>query len=286
MTFNKRIITEFVTGSHLYGMATPNSDLDLRGVCLEDEVDIYGLGSFEQFEDPVGDRVIYGLRNFFKLARDSNPNIIEFFFVKENRIENARMQRLWTYIQSQKYFFISRRVTKTFAGYVTSQRKRMDTHYRWMMGNPPVKPKPEDYGQYYKDGTPKWSNPNLKSQYENLLKDYQSYETWETNRNKTRHDTEKKYGYDTKHGSHIFRLLEEVDELHHYGTITFPRPDAENLKYIRNGGVSYEQLNKLIDAKIDYINNVAHPNSVLPEKHNQEAIEDLLINIYRMELRR
>lgn len=286
--FDKRIIAEFVTGSRLYGMATADSDIDRRGVCLEDEIDIYGLTPFDKpYEDKDSDRVIYSLKQFADLARDSNPSIIELFYMTDNLVESARMQNIWSKIRAYRHAFISRKVTKTFVGYVISQRKRMDTHYKWMRGKAPVKPVPEDYGMIYDvDGSPRWTDTLLKNKYDNHLKDYQSYATWIENRNPERHETEVAFGFDTKHGSHIVRLLEEVDELHQYGTITFPRPEAGLLRDIRKGAWSYDQLIDWMEKKIQHIEMVADPSSCLNHKPNDKQINQLLIDIYRQELRR
>lgn len=281
---NKRIIFECITGSHLYGMATPESDVDMRGVCLEGEIDIYGLGNFEQFEQKFPDRVIYGLQKFARLAAGSNPNIVELLFVNDNIVTDEKSASIWKQIQYNRFKFISKKVTQTFVGYVKSQRKRMDTHHRWMTDRAPVRPHPEAFGLMTINGVSEWTNNNLKQAYENKLKEYQDYTKWLENRNDKRHELEKRFGFDTKHGSHIVRLLEQVDELHTYGTITFPRPEAHLLKAIRTGGWSYDFLINHMEKKIQYIDSISHPASVLPETEDTNAINELLIDIYRRNL--
>lgn len=284
--FNKRIIFEAVVGSQLYGIATPTSDIDYRGVCIEDAQDIYGLTPMSKpYEDDAQDRTIYGLKQFAELALGSNPNIVEMFFADKNIVINPQDRRVWNMILEHQFDFISKKVTKTFIGYVVSQRKRMDTHHDWMTGKPPVKPVPEDYGMIYdSDGTPRWTDNNAHQAYDNRLKDYQSYATWLANRNEKRHKLEKDYGYDTKHGSHIVRLLAQVKELHLTGMITFPRPEARLLLNIRNGGWTYNYLIDWMTSEIDTIENFIHPKSVLPEKPNPALVDRLLMDIYQKEL--
>lgn len=283
---NKRIIFQAVVGSQLYGMATPESDVDIRGVCLENALEIYGLNPMDKpYEDDKHDTTIYGLKQFAKLALGSNPNIVEMFFAKNDCI-NPQDRRIWDLIRDNRLAFISRKVTETFIGYVISQRKRMDTHHDWMTGKPPVKPMPENYGLEIDDdgGAPHWANPYLKNEYDNLLKDYQSYETWKTNRNKKRHQLEVDYGYDTKHASHIVRLLEQVEELHETGVITFPRPEAKLLLEIRKGAWSYDKLIDWMTAKITHIKTVVDPKSVLEIKPKPALVDRLLMDIYMKEL--
>ena len=66
-------------GSRLYGTQRPDSDWDERGVCLMPPEALIGLQGFEQIQGP-GDRVIYGLTKFFKLALGCNPNILDILF--------------------------------------------------------------------------------------------------------------------------------------------------------------------------------------------------------------
>jgi len=70
-------ILEVVTGSHGYGLASPQSDLDLRGICMLPAEYLLGLQRFEQGMGPGEDQVTYALPKFVALALDANPNILE-----------------------------------------------------------------------------------------------------------------------------------------------------------------------------------------------------------------
>jgi len=76
---------------------------------------------------------------------------------------------------------------------------------------------------------------------------FNQYQNWKRNRNPTRAVLEEKFGFDTKHGAHLVRLISEADELLNTGFITFPRPDAEYLLEIRNGKYKYEELEDIIE---------------------------------------
>ena len=54
-----RIILLGLGGSHAYGTNNENSDVDFRGITLNQPSDMLGLTEFEQFEDRVTDTVIY-----------------------------------------------------------------------------------------------------------------------------------------------------------------------------------------------------------------------------------
>lgn len=135
----ERTILLVTHGSHAYGMATPTSDLDIKGVAIPPRAYFTGfLQSFEQAEvrDPV-DMVIYDVRKFFKLAADCNPNIIEVLFVDEADVRH--ITPLGAQLREARHRFLSRKARHTFSGYAMAQLKRIETHRRWLL-EPPAAP--------------------------------------------------------------------------------------------------------------------------------------------------
>ncbi len=62
-------IHSIVAGSRLYGTARPDSDIDIRGVCLAPPEVLLGLTGFQQYQgDSENDLVIYELRRFCSLS--------------------------------------------------------------------------------------------------------------------------------------------------------------------------------------------------------------------------
>jgi uncharacterized protein len=282
---NLSLIMRTVAGSHLYGTNIETSDIDYRGVAFEPVESLLGLNPFEQFITPASvglDETIFGLRKFTQLALDNNPNIVELLFAPKPLYENA----YWREIVKVREYFLSRKIAKTFVGYAVSQAKRIEGHHRWMNGQPPVKPDGRDYGLMDIDGTPKWTDYNRKQAYENALIKYQQYKTWLDNRNPARHDLEEKWGYDTKHGMHLIRLLEQGKELLMHGTLTLPRPNALELLEVRNGSVRYETLMAWMEEQIDLIENNIVKNSVLPEKPNYNKVHDVVMNLNYLHIHR
>lgn len=78
--------TVFLTlhGSQLYGMATPNSDYDYIGACIEPEELVIGLGKFEQHEwknEAISSEgTTYSLRKYIRLLIEGNPTILASSF--------------------------------------------------------------------------------------------------------------------------------------------------------------------------------------------------------------
>ena len=104
------------------------------------------------------------------------------------------------------------------------------------------------------------------------------YQNWKKSRNPERAILEQKYGFDTKHGSHLLRLISEGKELLTTGLITFPRPDAEYLLEVKNGKYKYEEIEGLLKS-YDKEFNVYYENSPLPRTANRNKVDELCIKI-------
>jgi predicted nucleotidyltransferase len=102
--------------------------------------------------------------------------------------------------------------------------------------------------------------------------------------NKTgRRELAEAHGFDTKFAMHAFRLAAQGEELLLTGNMTFPRPDAEHLRAIRDGKVyGPDEAQRCIDdwekaaARLD----AAVEKSVLPPKLDFDAYDALLVDLY------
>ena len=152
--------TIFLTkgGSQAYGTATPSSDTDYKGICIEpkDYYQGFFLG-FEQvdFKKPNPDACIFSLRKFFKLAADCNPNVIEMLFTKENDWLIDGNRKMACYLPHNDAFeklmnareaFLSRKARHTFSGYAMSQLHRIKRHYEWHTRPPDHEPTRKEFG--------------------------------------------------------------------------------------------------------------------------------------------
>ncbi|MFK7970815.1 MAG: nucleotidyltransferase domain-containing protein [Bacteroidia bacterium] len=116
-THPDNLLIQAVGGSHAYGLATPSSDVDLRGIFMLPKEDLFGLRYTEQVSDEKSDIVYYELRRFFGLALQNNPNILELLAVPEDCIKfrHPIMDRL------SPALFLSKLSKNTFMGYATQQ---------------------------------------------------------------------------------------------------------------------------------------------------------------------
>ena len=117
-----------------------------------------------------------------------------------------------------------------------------------------------------------------EKEYKAKLTEWNQYQEWLANRNKNRACIEAKYGYDCKHGMHLVRLMRMCKEILTTGKVIIKRPDAAELRDIRNGSWSYEKLiewSNAVDGEIDELYN----KSSLPKSPDMGRINDLLVSV-------
>jgi predicted nucleotidyltransferase len=110
--------------------------------------------------------------------------------------------------------------------------------------------------------------------YTNALNDWNAYQSWKTGRNEKRKVLEEKYKLDTKHAMHLVRLLRMAIEILESGQVIVTRPDAEELKAIRNGAWQYDQVEvyaEECDAKL----NALYQTTNLPNQPDRVFIDGL-----------
>ena len=116
--------------------------------------------------------------------------------------------------------------------------------------------------------------------YEQKRREWDSFKAWKATRNEARSELECKYGYDTKHGMHLVRLMRTCAEILTSGTVLVKRPDAAELLSIRQGAWSYERLigwARDQDAKMAAL----AAASTLPHSPDREAIGTLCETLLR-----
>lgn len=138
-------------GSHAYGLNTPSSDLDIKGVFVAPRPYYLGFQArVEQIEErEPNDLVIYEIRKFFALAADCNPNIIEVLHTDESDIlwpEVHGPSSIVEELRAHANDFVSTKAKHTFSGYAMSQLKRIRAHYRWLKDPPKAPPTRAEFG--------------------------------------------------------------------------------------------------------------------------------------------
>ncbi|PQJ78221.1 nucleotidyltransferase domain-containing protein [Polaribacter porphyrae] len=114
------IIFECISGSKAYGLATPNSDTDIRGVFILPKEQFYSLDYVGQINNETNDVAFYELRKFIELCAKNNPNILEMLNVPEECI----LYKHSLFDQIKKELFLSKLCKNTFANYAFTQIKK------------------------------------------------------------------------------------------------------------------------------------------------------------------
>lgn len=118
---NKNLILfEAISGSRSFGLATENSDTDIRGVYYLPKEDFFGLNYIPQISNETNDITYYEIGRLIELLQKNNPNILEIIASPEDCI--LQKHPLMDLLKPED--FLSKLCKDTFAGYAVSQIKK------------------------------------------------------------------------------------------------------------------------------------------------------------------
>lgn len=121
-----------------------------------------------------------------------------------------------------------------------------------------------------------------EKEYRQKCADWDSYQEWKVKRNPQRSELEARYGFNTKHGMHLIRLMRMCKEVLTTGKVNVKRQDAEELLSIRRGNLSYEELIEYSNKLEDEIEQLYVKCNVLPKRPNLDFVDDLAMRIAEM----
>jgi predicted nucleotidyltransferase len=146
-----------VHGSVAYGLATDESDLDLKGCYVPRPRQLLGYRDQppEQLEfSPDAstpgrlsgpyDAAIFSIQKLCRLGAACNPNVVETLFVPDRCV--LKMTPIGKRIRELGPLFLSLRARQTFGEYARGQLRRMEQHRRWLMRPPGGAPVRADFG--------------------------------------------------------------------------------------------------------------------------------------------
>jgi uncharacterized protein len=295
-----RVVYETVHGSRAYALANESSDLDVKGVLVGPRAWYHGyLGGAEQV-DVTKDHSYHEIRKLFRLAAAANPTVLEILFTdpSDHRVVTAEGERLLAHREA----FLSRLVEETFVGYALSQLKRIKGHRSWLLSPPREAPTRAAFGlpettlvakdQLRAAETMIERNqireaeltPNFlaimqrERAYRSARREWDGYQSWKKNRNPARAELEARFGYDTKHAQHLVRMLRMGVEILRDGEVIVRRPDAEELRAIRAGAWTYDELIARAEALGADVAAAAR-GSPLPERPDTVRLDSLCAEI-------
>lgn len=309
-------ILELEIGSHLYGTNTPESDKDYSGIFVADPKYYFGLQKIEEVDmsivskDENGkndkdaiDIKFYEVRKFVKLALDNNPNIIEQLFTPKPIFTNS----FGNLLLSNAHLFPHKGCAAKFLGYAKSQLHKMrikpenytnlKDFYAWLDYNviseetslftptqllaemryvPGLKNIVKFQAHHAQVGDLNISLTHKLSKVVSIVYERLSKVT-------NREELYTKYGYDTKFGMHLIRLMFEGIDLLNYGKLIFPLPtwQRDSLMDIRNGKWSMDSVITYAEELEIHLKDLEN-ESKLPNEPRTEEIDDLLIKIVKL----
>lgn len=304
-------------GSHAYGLETENSDLDIRGVCLNTKHEILTMNCKDKpIVNTVTDTTIYYLKQIIQLLANGNPNTLEILGTKDEHLLICDING--HLLRNNANLFLSRKVAYSFGQYAAAQLRRLqnalardnyhqaekEEHiFNSIQGQ--MHHLQSNYTSFedknislYLDKSDKvdfdkevFININLqnyplrdlKSMYSdmaNVIKDYESL----GHRNNKKTDIKL-----DKHVMHIFRLLIMGAEiLEGKGVNTYREYDKDFLMKLRhgefvsevNGVKDYSEVFRLVD-EYDKRFKYAKDNTCLPDNPNYDVINEIVMQINR-----
>jgi len=253
------------SGSHLYGMSTPESDYDLRGFTFPPFSYLVGVKKFE-CKEMEGDHKVYSAAHFLKLVLKGDPQCSELFFADEKHI--IECSGLGREILKLKDDLISNAIYGRIMGYSTGEwRKAMAIKMVSTRFNKTKKEIINDVRNHW--------NLN-KENMDNIIKILDSVDKKKCISSMAglgvrRKEEVGKYGFCRKSAAHAIRLVSQLTELMLTGTMVFPRPDSEMLLDIRKGKYTKEKLEAIHDSVVAKAER-AREKSVLPDTPNANKV--------------
>lgn len=308
----KHVILLGLAGSYSYGTNINTSDIDIRGITLNQKSDLIGLTRFEQYVDENTDTVIYAFNKIITLLLSCNPNTIELLGL--NPEHYLYLNDIGRLLLDNRRLFLSQRAINSFGGYADAQLRRLQnalardsfpqSEKEQHIFNS-VKNAMHDFNNHYKhfeNGSleifiDKAVNPEFETEiFVNAdikhypLRDYSGM--WNTMANVVRdyekigkRNKKKDDLHLNKHAMHLIRLFMMALDILEKGEINTYRVKEHELlmdirsgKYQKKDGTFHESFYDMLsefEKKLHY----AAENTDLPEEPDMLKVQELVMTI-------
>jgi hypothetical protein len=280
---SKNVIYVCITGSHAYGFATVESDIDLKGIWLAPTTDFFQLSpptsnskkaSYLRHSDEY-DIELYELVKFIHLAVGNNPNILDILCVKESNviINSEIVQELRDNVSK---LLNKKNVYHSYTGYALQQFSRMRNLYTKFKT---VKTKVTVFNN--EEYSTKLTE--LREQYDRNDWDKLLQRTIEVETKVPRPEGERMLN--VKNAAHLLRLLTVGEHILRTGEVIVEPPNRDLLVRVRSGDIEWEEIvteKEKLEKKIQK----AYENSPLSENNeeSQKWANDFLIKVRKNQL--
>ncbi len=308
----KNIILLTLGGSYAYGTNTESSDIDIRGIAINNEREIL-LGNMAQhIVDSETDTTIYIFNKMIKLLANCNPTTIEILGCKPEHY--FYLSSIGKELLDNRKMFLSRKCIHSFGGYAHSQLMGMKhktarladqtNNEEYILKS--IQNAENDFKEKYfptDDGEVKlYIDKSMQEKYDTEiymdinLKHY-PIRDWVGMWNEMKSITQNYAKYSKrnriaseknkleKHMMHLLRLyIMAIDIMEKEEVITYRKNEHDLLMDVRNGKYldeNYHPLPEFYDIVNEYSKrfDYAKENTSLPQSPNYKMIDDFTFDI-------
>ena len=126
-----KLIFKAIVGSQAQGTATPQSDIDYKGIYMQNTDDLISYG-YQEYSELSKDESYYEIKRFMDLLIVANPNAIEILFSPEDCIVVTSPE--FKLLYENRHKFLTKKCYGTFAGYAKTQitkARGLDKKMNW-----------------------------------------------------------------------------------------------------------------------------------------------------------
>lgn len=119
---NHKLIYKVIVGSTAYGTNTPESDIDIKGIYIQDPLEVL-IGNYIPQIEVSKDEVYFEVGRFLELLSEkANPTMFEMIFADDDLV--LYKHPIMNLILQRKYEFISKQCKDSFGGMAVAQIKK------------------------------------------------------------------------------------------------------------------------------------------------------------------
>ncbi len=119
---DRRLLYLTVSGSHVWGLDTPESDVDFRGVYQDNTMKVLGLHKGKdtiEFSENIYDVQLYELEKFLRMLCKHNGNMVNLLWIPNPIVVSFNVP--WVGLARE---FLTKKLRFYYRGYAEGQRKR------------------------------------------------------------------------------------------------------------------------------------------------------------------
>lgn len=311
------VIFEGYHGSHLYGLNTPESDIDMKGIYLPDQEDILlgkvkesysittGNDKSKNSKDDI-DIEIFSLHRFIKDASRGETYALDMLHTPADKVIVG--SSIWHFIQQHRSLFYTTNMT-SYMGYVMKQAAKYGVKGSRLAALREVKncmdalqihdnPRLRELNMVLPFNefcfwTVDHENPETHSYYNMMGRKYMAGvkisefcaavdKLWAEYGERAR-KAEANEGIDWKALSHAMRGGLQLLEIYRTGDLKYPLADAAEIKQVKAGGLPFKIVQERLEDIVENVDIAAKEagRNGMPNAVNSDFWDKFILEIYQ-----